>query len=281
MGSVFISFDVGATDVGGLNISSYLGVTGNSFKTRYCNHIKSFKNKRYKNETELSKYLTPANDRPGYVTCVSRRMWGYYSAKYGRPRRYTVDLKCQRAVTLVRLRLSHLHRNIAQSLTSCHETLTSYNIYGISVKVNNTSANINTSSENMTTNVIPTKLADDEYMTSNKEEVFSQTHTSISFDKFHVFIETSSANLPLGFLHELMQCAQLRRDDFASDFNLSDYPLTVPPLRVLSKGLRFAPVHHGVDRLSHRESIAKFERRLRLAEFLHETNKSDYDSRNK
>ena len=31
-------------------------MTGNSFKRRYYNHIKSFKNKRYKNETELSKY---------------------------------------------------------------------------------------------------------------------------------------------------------------------------------------------------------------------------------
>ena len=39
------------------NSSSYVGMTGNSFKTRYYNHIKSFKNKRYKNETELSKYI--------------------------------------------------------------------------------------------------------------------------------------------------------------------------------------------------------------------------------
>ena len=38
------------------NSSSYVGMTGNSFKTRYY-HIKSFKNKRYKNETELSKYI--------------------------------------------------------------------------------------------------------------------------------------------------------------------------------------------------------------------------------
>ena len=40
-----------------INTSSYVGMTGNSFKTRYYNHIKSFKNKRYKNETELSKYV--------------------------------------------------------------------------------------------------------------------------------------------------------------------------------------------------------------------------------
>ena len=39
------------------NTSSYVGMTGNSFKTRYYNHIKSFKYKRYKNETELSKYI--------------------------------------------------------------------------------------------------------------------------------------------------------------------------------------------------------------------------------
>ena len=35
------------------NTSNYAGMTGNNFKTRYYNHIKSFKNKRYKNETEL------------------------------------------------------------------------------------------------------------------------------------------------------------------------------------------------------------------------------------
>ena len=39
------------------NTSSYVGVTGNSFKTRYYNHIKSLRNKRYKNATELSKYI--------------------------------------------------------------------------------------------------------------------------------------------------------------------------------------------------------------------------------
>ena len=39
------------------NTSSYVGMTGITFKTRYYNHIYSFKNKRYKNETELSKYI--------------------------------------------------------------------------------------------------------------------------------------------------------------------------------------------------------------------------------
>ena len=39
------------------NTSNYVGMTGNNFKTKYFNHIKSFKNKRYKNDTELSKYI--------------------------------------------------------------------------------------------------------------------------------------------------------------------------------------------------------------------------------
>ena len=72
------------------NTLSYVGMTGNSFKTKYYNHIESPKNKRYKDETELSKYiwklkekevehttrkkscvnLTPANDGPGCATCA-------------------------------------------------------------------------------------------------------------------------------------------------------------------------------------------------------------------
>ena len=45
------------------NTSSYVGITGNSFKTRYYNHIESLKNKRYKNETELSKYIWKHKER--------------------------------------------------------------------------------------------------------------------------------------------------------------------------------------------------------------------------
>ena len=44
-------------------------------------------------------------------------------------------------------------------------------------------------------------------------------------------------------------------------------------------GMKLTPLPHSVDRLSLRESIAEFERSLRLAEFLHETNNSDYDNR--
>ena len=152
-----------------------------------------------------------------------------------------------------------------QSLTSCHETLISYDTHGNSVIAHTTSANINTSSDNMLTSVAPKKLADDVYKTSNKEEVSNQTHTPTSFDRSHAFSETSSANLSSGFLHRFVECVQLRRDDFASVINLSDYPLTVPQLRVLSRGLKFTPLPHSVDRLSLRESIAKSERSLRLA----------------
>ena len=168
-------------------------------------------------------------------------------------------------------------RNI-QSLTSCHETLISNRTNCNSVIANTTSANINTSSDNMLTSVAPTKLADDVFKTSNTE-VFNQTHAPISLAKSRVFSKTSSANLSSGFLHKFMECLQLRRDDLASVINLSDYPLTVPQLRVLSMGLKFTHLPHSVDRLSLRESIAKFERSLPLSEFFHETNKSDYDNR--
>ena len=80
------------------NTSSYVVMTGNSFKTRYYNHLKSLKNKRYKKETELSKYLWKLKEkevehtvtweklrqsntclrRSGYVTYVTRRKPRYY-----------------------------------------------------------------------------------------------------------------------------------------------------------------------------------------------------------
>ena len=166
-----------------------------------------------------------------------------------------------------------------QSLTSCHETLIPYSTNCNSVIANTISHNINTSLGNMLASAAPTKLDDDVCETSNKEEVFNQTHTPTSLDKSHAISETSSANLSSGFLHRFMECAQLRRDDFASA-NLSDYPLTASQLRVLSRGLKFTPMPPSVDRLSLRESIPKFERSLRLAKFLHETNNSDYDNGN-
>lgn len=36
---------------------TYIGVTANAFKTRHRNHTKSFRNKQYSNETELSKHI--------------------------------------------------------------------------------------------------------------------------------------------------------------------------------------------------------------------------------
>ena len=35
----------------------YIGMTSNTFKERYRNHIKSFNQKKYSNETELSKHV--------------------------------------------------------------------------------------------------------------------------------------------------------------------------------------------------------------------------------
>ena len=36
---------------------SYIGITANEFKQRYRNHLKSFRNAKYSNDTELSKHV--------------------------------------------------------------------------------------------------------------------------------------------------------------------------------------------------------------------------------
>ena len=41
---------------------SYIGLTGDQFKTRYRNHLKSFKDSKYRNDTCLSKYIWSLND---------------------------------------------------------------------------------------------------------------------------------------------------------------------------------------------------------------------------
>ena len=40
-----------------------MGLTGDKFKIRYGNHLKSFKNTKYKNETCLSKYIWDLKER--------------------------------------------------------------------------------------------------------------------------------------------------------------------------------------------------------------------------
>ena len=148
-----------------------------------------------------------------------------------------------------------VYRN-TQSLTSCHETVISNYIYSNSGIAMTTGANINTPSGNMLVSITPTKLIDDVCETSNEAEVSNQTHILISYDKTYALNGTSTDYLPSGYLRKFMEFVQLRRFDFASVINLSDYPLTVTRLRVLSSGLKFAPLPHRVDRLSLRESIA-------------------------
>ena len=124
-----------------------------------------------------------------------------------------------------------------------------------------------------------TILVDYVYKTTVDVEAFNETHILISYDKIHAINRTSSGNLPSGYFHKFMEFVQQRRDGFASVINLCDYQFTVPQLRVLYGGLRITPLSHSVDRLSPRESVAKFERILRLAEILHETNNYDYKNR--
>ena len=44
------------------DVNKYIGVTTDEFKTRYRNHAKSFNNKKYATETELSKYIRKLNE---------------------------------------------------------------------------------------------------------------------------------------------------------------------------------------------------------------------------
>ena len=55
------------------NTSSYVGMTGNSFNTRYYNHITSFKNKRYKTKTELSRYIWKLKEKEVEHTITSKK----------------------------------------------------------------------------------------------------------------------------------------------------------------------------------------------------------------
>ena len=101
------------------NSSSYEGMTGNSFKTRYYNHIKSCKNKHYKNETELSKYIWKLREKEVEHTitwknlrqsdtclrrsglcnlCIEEKVEISLSKSKPSTQLY-VDLKCQLAVT--------------------------------------------------------------------------------------------------------------------------------------------------------------------------------------
>ena len=52
--SVVYKAEVTSTDNN--TTQTYIGVTGNDFKTRYRNHLKSLRNEKYKHETELSKH---------------------------------------------------------------------------------------------------------------------------------------------------------------------------------------------------------------------------------
>ncbi|KAJ8040149.1 hypothetical protein HOLleu_14366 [Holothuria leucospilota] len=66
-----------------------------------------------------------------------------------------------------------------------------------------------------------------------------------------------------------MEPVILREDEYSSVFNLSSKRLSVSHLKLLSKGLKFAPVPPHVDRLAFRESSECFARSLRLAKFFH------------
>ena len=52
----------------------YIGLTETTFKTRYGNHVKSFKHRKYSKETELSKYIWELKD-DNKVPIIKRKFW--------------------------------------------------------------------------------------------------------------------------------------------------------------------------------------------------------------
>ena len=52
-----IIYQANVTTTDGTNPQEYIGMTANNFKQRYNNHLKSFRNEKYANETELSKHI--------------------------------------------------------------------------------------------------------------------------------------------------------------------------------------------------------------------------------
>ena len=52
-----IIYQANVTTTDGTNTKQCIGMIANNFKQRYSNHLKSFRNEKYANETELSKHI--------------------------------------------------------------------------------------------------------------------------------------------------------------------------------------------------------------------------------
>jgi peptide-methionine (R)-S-oxide reductase len=105
---------------------------------------------------------------------------------------------------------------------------------------------------------------------------FSQRLVTNTFsDQFSVAVElteevdiTPVLREPLsGYINRTMDPVVLRTDAFFSVINLSSLTLSLPQLSLLSRGLKFTPLPNHVDRLSLKESLNTFTRRLRLTEY--------------
>ena len=75
---------------------------------------------------------------------------------------------------------------------------------------------------------------------------------------------TRRATQKSGYLSLTMEPVKLRKDKFQSIINLTSTELDEDTLGILSKGLSFTPVPTEIDRLTMREDLKAFERRMRL-----------------
>ena len=58
----FVVYQTTVTQVKTNKIDTYVGLTADTFKTRYNNHTKSFNHRRYKTDTELSNFIWKLKD---------------------------------------------------------------------------------------------------------------------------------------------------------------------------------------------------------------------------
>ena len=81
-------------------------------------------------------------------------------------------------------------------------------------------------------------------------------------------VEPLTLSVPSDYIARTTDPTKLRDVEFYAMINLSNYSLSYSGLRVLSMDLRFTPNPPHVNRLILRKSLRRFDRNLRLREFL-------------
>ena len=96
----------------------YIGVTADDFKTRYRNHTKSFINKKYSTETELSKHIwkLKAAKKPLTITSLLVKNAPAYKARSRK-----CNLRLEERLTIMKNKVNSLLNNRTELFTKCRD----------------------------------------------------------------------------------------------------------------------------------------------------------------